>query len=735
MQVHEQIYTSAEKLLGKNQGDLGVVAESDGFPGRIDEELRQLCSYRLLAELSTEDPSIHPPRLILKSRGTDGSLYCISRIVFGGADHTGRTTPLAHHLVFPQQDLQPNGTAPSALLRSLDPLLVDHWQKEPEQFSPPRSLPQVLTADPEQPYPGAAWQECAEPATVAAAIGRFLQHFTGDPDRPRVPVVFVIDPDASRRIDEIIADLLALLPAGRQFDMRVQTHVVEAQDVVENCFLLFTYPNTPYLEASMARNDVRRPLILNLAANDVPSTDDLDFGAWVASAIQRSTTLQQIHSGQQLLNQLGDIEDSDGTPFLDLIQLKERLQSDNLFDDLPGLSDLMARVTAASGSARQLATEAARAAMVRHIEGNAQHSDWKSVSQIIVDERWPAAISDLCLQGVHQCQQQAYPWYFQAIDLNRASEKQLRKELLSRIQRNPELVCRMIQQAVKSNNPVYTDAVDRLFRGLLPRFSSSELQTMLQQAQAAPEPMRSSLKAAIGECVRQLTRHQHLPVEDAKSLLDSFASDNGGSKAQTLLAVAILEASAASSRKLRAEVRWLDENLSTNAPFFTTFDHSRLHPRLQRAIDEYLNPPPPVDIEIYSNVGGEDSDPDQDQAPAPDVRPPPHSYGGRKKKPPPNVPLWLKLTGWATVGGMFVTMILGILCLAFRSPMHDLIITLGPLCCAWLISGFVYLRVMQNKDVSRIGRLIWHMKVCVMLVSLMTIGAIGWTVLTNLPGK
>src|SRR4051794_35632805 len=110
MRFEEQIYTSAAELL-RGGGHLGVVAQSREFPKHIESELASLRSYSMLPDLPLDGPDKHPPRYVAGARGA--AHYSFSRIVFAGADHTGRTTPLVHHLVFGRADLAGDNLAPA----------------------------------------------------------------------------------------------------------------------------------------------------------------------------------------------------------------------------------------------------------------------------------------------------------------------------------------------------------------------------------------------------------------------------------------------------------------------------------------------------------------------------------------------------------------------------------------------------------------------------------------------
>ena len=299
MQFHELIYTSAPELLeGSAAGDLGVVAKSKDFPEDVNRELESVRSYQIIDGLALSDPTCHPPRWVCGLQGRKKDNYCISRIVFAGADHTGRNTPLAHHLVFDSKKIEEANTTPASVLTRTQNQFLSQWRKSPECIDPQRELleapaTEVISA------PGTLLLQRAlvDPADWLAAAAEKLLKFPRD----RKSVVCVVDVEAARFAVELIADLLKLLPRSSQLQQVCVSHVINAADLPTDASLIFTYASTPYLHQCKARRDPRSPYVLDLTEGGTGDTiSSEDYG------VVLSRTLDGTPEDAQALGQFYD---------------------------------------------------------------------------------------------------------------------------------------------------------------------------------------------------------------------------------------------------------------------------------------------------------------------------------------------------------------------------------------------------------------------------------------------
>ena len=248
MWLQEQIYTSAAALL-EGGGNLGVVARTRAFPADVAAELATLRSYTPLPGLPPDQPDRHPPRLVGSPRA-NGVYYSLSRIAHGGFDHTGRTTPLAHHVVVATADTRAAHAAPAGLLAAVDPLFVRRHEGPPRWIDPPRQV-DVRPITPDAPL-----------ARVAAAVFAFATF--------RRPAVVVVDPSADPV--PVVVGVLSLLPPSVAWATAWATHVIDAADYVRDAALVLTYPGTPLLEQCRFRKDGRAPLVFD-PAGPPPAVD------------------------------------------------------------------------------------------------------------------------------------------------------------------------------------------------------------------------------------------------------------------------------------------------------------------------------------------------------------------------------------------------------------------------------------------------------------------------------
>ncbi len=237
-------------------GHLGVVASTRDYPRELAAGLQSFRSYTLLPQLPVDEPEQHPPRLIVGPGGNSGQWYCMTQVSFAGADHTGRTTPLAHHLAVAQADLMSGGITPAMAVRAAGEVFQSSWRQSPHWIDPPRDL---RSASMKPLLGGAAWNGCSTADRREFLIGAadvLVAHST----TKRPLVVAMAEPSAKDALD-IVAALLGLLPASIQRVLTCCTHVVERGDMPRECALALTYIDTPFFSHIARREDEQRPVV------------------------------------------------------------------------------------------------------------------------------------------------------------------------------------------------------------------------------------------------------------------------------------------------------------------------------------------------------------------------------------------------------------------------------------------------------------------------------------------
>lgn len=259
MLIHEQFYTSAPKLLDSTSSNLGVVAQTHGFPKEVEGDLDSHRSYTLRSE-DIRDTASCPPRFAIAVCGRQSSHVVISRVSFAGADHTGRTSPFAHHLAIRCDEMERNGVDLASVVNFATRALRDRWDGPPTWLDP-RSWDEGMSLRSNQVSP--AWKELLPADGINSLLANLADALVADPTS-RQPVVICMPPGGAHAALEMCADVLRLLPAKVQAGCVCVSHVVEMADYLRDSAFVFTYPETPFVFQSRQRQDVRRPLIFDL---------------------------------------------------------------------------------------------------------------------------------------------------------------------------------------------------------------------------------------------------------------------------------------------------------------------------------------------------------------------------------------------------------------------------------------------------------------------------------------
>lgn len=217
----ELVYTSAPRGLRPGSSGFCTVAATEGLSRQVIRALEGLSGYEFHFSLSHPDADRNPvnyahTHVVLGSE----TRSVLSRIAFAGADYSGRTNKVAHHVLLGPAERVPGG--PAWLLATLDAAhLRREWSDEPRPL-PPLPLDAALAgqADP-RPQPARHWQQAAgDPGWGGALVRAFIE-------KPEAPAFVVYEPGT--RVLPLLAESLALLPPERRWEVCFATYYSAAR--------------------------------------------------------------------------------------------------------------------------------------------------------------------------------------------------------------------------------------------------------------------------------------------------------------------------------------------------------------------------------------------------------------------------------------------------------------------------------------------------------------------------
>jgi hypothetical protein len=416
MQIHEQIYTSAIKLLDPSQSDLGVVAESAGFPRKVAAQLTALASYRLLEVPSVDDPKAHPSRIVAMPRDC-GQSYSISRIVFAGADHSGRTTPLAHHILFAVQDLADYAVNLGDAVPVLKNLFMDDWNQSPQRYDPPRSI-HVAVSDQSIHSIGQASSQ-----RIANVIGWLAARFVDGLELSPSPVVFVLPTDQRDESLNLLAALYRAVAPAKQSSLIFQSHVSSSSDLIGQSHVLATYSNSDYLIELQSRPEKRRPPIIDLCDPLQTVFSNIGFANWFEKQLGVDASQQARNKGLRLRESLNDIdEENHPNGFSQVWEFYELLNMGNVMAHIGEIGQQSQTLASISPKVAGFVDKWTSAAIKNHFKQKQGDSDWQSFLQILISDTWPKPARKLCLEAIAEMPEFSFPTVLASRDAKAIAE-------------------------------------------------------------------------------------------------------------------------------------------------------------------------------------------------------------------------------------------------------------------------------------------------------------------------
>lgn len=443
---HEEIYTSAQQLLDGGS-HLGIVARSRGFPMQLEPFLQDIRGYTFLDGLSLDQAELHPPRLIVGRVDSGETHFVVSQTVYRGADHTGRTTPLAHHLIFDIDQLRSVGASVAGTLRSALELLRRDWKEEPAWIDPPRSAsilpyPTVLSC-----FPSRIWTESegCDASILLSAIAEHLLSF----QQIQKMVVICLPLSIGVQAGQLIADVLACLPPSRQFETLCISHVIESCDLVRNAALCLTYPGTPFLNACRSRQDKRAPVIIDLCNTEMRPASELGaYAALLRNQIASKDAPRRMSFLLNLYDQLGIAGSTDASHLVRAVEARERILHIRKLQDLEGVAQVLMALTGSLPTSITCVEQWCMQLFERTIPQLPLQERWAVCAGIGVDPRWPQAVRERVLRDIIDHDSEAF-----SVLLNGAHEREFLGQLLHILgNRQREIIHKWISRLDHNNS-------------------------------------------------------------------------------------------------------------------------------------------------------------------------------------------------------------------------------------------------------------------------------------------
>ncbi len=449
MDIQEQIYTSAAELLDSVSSNLGVIAQTRGFPKDLEADLVAHRSYTLRSQ--DIERNACPPRFAISACGPQKANLVISRVSFAGADHTGRTRPFSHHLAVRRQEMQGRGVSPSVLATAALQTLRAEWQGAPSWLDA-QSLDAHAADLHADALPSRAWSKLIPPIQVSACLVSIADALVTVP-ATRQPVVVCIPADSAAAVMEMMADILTLIPPSIQWSCVCVSHVVDMGDNLRDAALTFTYPDTPFLTRCRERHDARRPLVFDLTRTDtlpqqptgayaqalLPSVNGQDFRQ-IVSTVRQWDEWGMMPEAKELFNRA--------------VRLRERMAVAQPDSDLPVIAAEVSDLAGAS-MLRPKMDDWAMELLRKSLLNRSDDARWPAIAKFACDARWPTGARGLAFDELAKHSDHSLASLFSDGANSNTVIDVATRELLHRLPDNPNVANNAVRLAIAQPTEAY----------------------------------------------------------------------------------------------------------------------------------------------------------------------------------------------------------------------------------------------------------------------------------------
>ena len=212
----ELVYTSSPRGLRPNTSGFCTVAVTAGMSRPITQAIERLSAYEFHFGLSDPRANENPTNYLHMLLPMGGrAMHLLSRIAYAGADYSGRTNKIAHHILLSPKELSPAG--PADMIRELADAgrFYTTWKGEPREL-PPRPLTDGAGPAPAHAGPPAAWRGVTGDAGWAGMLVK------GFRENARVPSYLLFEPGLD--VLQLYQESLALLPPEARWEVGFSTY-------------------------------------------------------------------------------------------------------------------------------------------------------------------------------------------------------------------------------------------------------------------------------------------------------------------------------------------------------------------------------------------------------------------------------------------------------------------------------------------------------------------------------
>ena len=241
---HEILYTSAPKLLKAGVSGYGTVISTRGISSHLAEKLEGLSGYRWAFEQGDPQARLNPvcfSHVIITVAGQ--RYHVLSRVSDYGADYSGRSNKIAHHVALSDTELTPGG--PAWLLKSTG-FCESTWDQQTRVIETGRQPTRSVRSSADY----SSWKR----ATGDAGWAGVLAETALPKERRPVHVIFPLGMDTLSLVEEA----LNLLPHRERWKVSFSTYYNSLPASID-CLWRFVLDGTP--EAANLRRQPHQTII------------------------------------------------------------------------------------------------------------------------------------------------------------------------------------------------------------------------------------------------------------------------------------------------------------------------------------------------------------------------------------------------------------------------------------------------------------------------------------------
>lgn len=241
---HEILYTSAPRLLKPGMTGYGTVVSTRGISSPLADKLESLSGYRWAFEQGDPQARLNPvchSHVVITVAGQ--KYHVLSRVADYGADYSGRSNKIAHHVALSESELTPGG--PGWVLKSPG-FCETRWDEQLKVIDAGRQPTRAVRDSADY----SAWKRVTGDAGWAGGLAETV----GSTDRRAVHVIFPLGTDTLGLVEES----LNLLPHRDRWNVSFSTYYNVLPASVD-CHWRFVLDGTP--EATNLRRQPHQRII------------------------------------------------------------------------------------------------------------------------------------------------------------------------------------------------------------------------------------------------------------------------------------------------------------------------------------------------------------------------------------------------------------------------------------------------------------------------------------------